>query len=331
MVPYWERGETVDHAAVLRGKSLSEERVAELEARVERETDDVQAHLLLLGFYSQAQRPSSRRRFLEELLWLISRRPTSDAFIQVRVARETDPQGYEQARAEWQRVLEQPGQDSAVLANAAGFLSMWEPEFAEELLKEAWAKDPKNLDLPRRLGERYMRFFRTTSDPIERERYLQQALTVFGQGRPPEDDAFGQTLWLAGAAEAALEADDLDGAGDRARELLGVAERIRSTWNYGNAIHRAHTLLGRVALARGDLRAASAHLLDSARVTRSPQLASFGPSVRLARDLFDAGEHDAVLDFLDLCKSFWRRTDLIDHWRSQVTDGQIPDFGSNLS
>ena len=92
-----------------------------------------------------------------------------------------------------------------------------------------------------------------------------------------------------------VDAGKLDEAEASAKELLTVAQQFQCEWNYGNAIHRAHIVLGRVALARGDRETAKARLLEAGRTPSSPQVASAGPDMRLARAWLLEGERDAVL------------------------------------
>ena len=82
---------------------------------------------------------------------------------------------------------------------------------------------------------------------------------------------------LGDLGERQIKAGKLDETEVSARELLTVAQRFECDWNYGNAIHQAQILLGRVALARGDRETAKARLLDAGRTPSSPQLASAGP------------------------------------------------------
>src|SRR4051812_32776471 len=72
---------------------------------------------------------------------------------------------------------------------------------------------------------------------------------------------YARFLSLRGIAARALERGEHDEASRLARELLTLADEYRSDWNYGNAIHHGHLLLGRVALVRSDLSVAAAELL----------------------------------------------------------------------
>lgn len=88
---------------------------------------------------------------------------------------------------------------------------------------------------------------------------------------------------LADAAKSAVNVGEPDKAQRYAAELLRVAPKYRGDWNYGNAIHDGHIVLGRVALARGDKRVAIKHLLAAGKTPGSPQLDSFGPNMSLAQ------------------------------------------------
>lgn len=116
-----------------------------------------------------------------------------------------------------------------------------------------------------------------------------------------------------------------------AHELLALSKSYPDDWNYGNAIHHGHLVLGRVALATGDLEAARRELLEAGRTPGSPQLNSFGPNMRLAEDLLSAGEMHAVREYFDLCRTFWKMgTRFLDQWSDDVASGRAPKFGPNL-
>ena len=116
-----------------------------------------------------------------------------------------------------------------------------------------------------------------------------------------------------------------------ARELLALASRYRQVWNYGNALHDGHVILGRLALQAGNREAAIQHLSAAAQTPGSPQLNSFGPNMTLVRDLLLAGEEGAVLRYFDRVETFWQMDrGRLDEWRAAIDAGDMPDFGSNL-
>ena len=144
---------------------------------------------------------------------------------------------------------------------------------------------------------------------------------------------YARFLSLRGIARRALERGDHDSAERLARELLTLAEEYRSDWNYGNAIHQGHVLLGSAALARGDVSRAVSELLAAGRTPGSPQLNSFGPNVALARELLQKGQTASVLEYFSLCRRFWMpqfAEAKLKECESDVTAGREPSFGPHL-
>jgi len=142
---------------------------------------------------------------------------------------------------------------------------------------------------------------------------------------------YPRLLGLRAAAERALGRNQLDDAASFAAELLSLAEQFSADWYYGNAVHYGHLVLGEVALARGDRSGAATELLAAGHTRGSPQLNSFGPNMRLAKGLLQAGERASVLEYLQSCESFWAMGHRqLQDWAELVRTGDIPDFGANL-
>jgi len=116
-----------------------------------------------------------------------------------------------------------------------------------------------------------------------------------------------------------------------------------NTWNYGNVIYHANQLLGQVALREGKLVAARDYLRKAGQAPGTPQLSSFGPDNRLAREMLHHGEPadvEAVLGYLDDIAHFWahpppnnanaQRVSVdhlkqLDAWKELIRAGKIPD------
>jgi len=142
---------------------------------------------------------------------------------------------------------------------------------------------------------------------------------------------YPRLLGLRSAAERALGRNQLDEAASLATELLSLAEQFSADWYYGNAVYYGHLVLGEVALARGDKSGAATELLAAGHTRGSPQLNSFGPNMRLAKALLEAGERAAVLEYLQACESFWALGHRqLQDWADLVRTGDVPDFGANL-
>ena len=116
-----------------------------------------------------------------------------------------------------------------------------------------------------------------------------------------------------------------------AEELLVLLPKYTGNWNYGNAIQDANIVLGRIAVANGHIEAAKGYLLKAGKSPGSPTMNSFGPNMSLAKDLLEQGESEVVLEYFQLCRSFWdMHHDKLDEWTKAVKGGDIPDFGANL-
>ena len=141
-------------------------------------------------------------------------------------------------------------------------------------------------------------------------------------------------LQLDLAGMLAVESGSLETAKEIGEALLALAPTYTTSWNYGNAIHKGHLILGRIALRQGDHHQAIEHLLLAGKTPGSPQLDTFGPNMTLAKELLEVGERDAVLTFIKLCQNFWEpefAQDSSHLWSEQITHGELPDFGANLN
>ena len=116
-----------------------------------------------------------------------------------------------------------------------------------------------------------------------------------------------------------------------AHALLDSWQGRPGHWNYGNAFHQGHIILGHVALETGDLAEAKAQLLLAAGTPGSPQLATCGPDTALARELLFRGEGAAVLEYFRLCRRFWtHERERLDEWSLAVRRHKMPDFAGRI-
>ena len=136
---------------------------------------------------------------------------------------------------------------------------------------------------------------------------------------------------LVKAAKNALKAGKTEEARKLADELARLAPKYPNDWNYGNAIQVANQVLGRIALAEGNVAEARKRLLASADSKGSPQMNSFGPNLQLAKDLLAKGEMEVVLEYFKRCRTFWEMgADRLAAWTDAVNKGETPEFGANL-
>lgn len=131
----------------------------------------------------------------------------------------------------------------------------------------------------------------------------------------------------------AFQNEDFNEAKTLALEYLALASSFKSNWNYGNAIHHANIILGRISLIEGKIERSKTYLISAGQTIGSPQLKSFGPNMSLAKELLEIGEKNVVIEYLDLCKEFWYKIFSwykIRKWKKIIRKGGIPDFKANL-
>ena len=136
------------------------------------------------------------------------------------------------------------------------------------------------------------------------------------------------------AAATALAAGEITKARAYAQDLLQQAAAHQENWNHGNAIQVGNLVLGLIALKADNVPEAKRLLLEAGKSRGSPQLNSFGPNFRLAKELLARGEREVVIEYFDLCAEFWKRDkdkDRLEDWKALVNGGRIPNCGANLN
>jgi len=303
---------------------------AQLEAHLESAPDDLEAHLRLLGHYGGARLEDAAARpdYMRHVLWLIRHHPrlaisaSPDAGVHPTI---DGHDAWAAAAAAWEDQLAEAPDDAAVVLGAAKFYTPHDRARAEALLRHGaellpdqsvWLERLAHLD-ELGLGRR---------DPAERPDVARRALKRLERAMAL-DPRSPRSPWLwARAADMAFEAGEHARARELATALLEWAES-QGPRGGGDAIHDGHFVLGRLALDAGDLAGAREHLLASARTPGSPVLGSFGPRMRLARELLERGESEAALAYLELCKAFWGSHEAeIDAWEAAIRRGDAPDF-----
>lgn len=157
--------------------------------------------------------------------------------------------------------------------------------------------------------------------------YLEKASEIFTSGREiqalTQSNPGFRSLRLA-MAFMAVELGRLEYAENHAYGLLKNGVDTRA-FDFGNIIHDAHMILGRIHLRRARKDLAVEHLMASSNTPGSPQLATFGPDLTLARELLRAGETEAVISYLSMCRSFWRSGEgRLERWIEEIRQGKNP-------
>jgi serine/threonine protein kinase len=230
-----------------------------------------------------------------------------------------NPALYNERKAEWLARVEKMPDNLDVIEGAADFFMIPEPAVARQLYERGLALDPDSPRWFARLAR--LHGLKAQQDIAE----ARLALAALEQARALTPQ---RTRGLpVGLPMAAFHAGDLTRARVYALELLEAAPAAPRTFQYGDAIHEGHIVLGRVAVVDGRIEDAVKHLLAAGSTSGSPVLNSFGPNMALASDLLKLGERAAVLEYFELCKTFWKLgTDRLDDWTALVRAGRTPTF-----
>ncbi len=306
---------------------LSPEKVSELENEVAATAADLEARSRLLRHYMTERAPEARAARARHVLWIIANAPEAEiaGHPEAHLDLVLDSEAYARARSLWLAHLEASGQNPRILGNAAAFFLLRDPERARDLLQRGRELEPANPRWSERLA--HLDMLATRGPGSEAGESARRALDEFESALRLTQDDRRRFYSLADAAEAARLAGADEKARDYADELLRRAEDGPRDWNYGNAVHEGHRILGHLELKAGDVEAAKKHLLEAGATPGSPQLNSFGPELTLASELLATGERDAVVEYLRLISRFWKgREDALEEWIILIRAGKTPEL-----
>ena len=322
--------------STLAGTQLTADDAEALEERLRGNPHDATARLQLIGYHSFRQWTDSTsvQRHGQLVLWMIRNDPRSPLL--AMPYGHIDPlrasEMYERAKESWLEHLEREPDDAVLLGHAAALLgnptSLFERvadrDLAVSLLERAQEADPGNAEWPFKLGHmHWLGGSRSMAGPDETT--AAKALSHFERAYRLGGGAYGP-LALISVMRAAFAAGRVADARAYAVEAMASEDPLHRD---GDTRHRANILLGRIALAEGDLEEAGKYLLAAGQRQGSPSLSTFGPNMRLAQELLERGERDVVLAYFELCRAFWKE-DRLDQWAALVRAGSMPDFGGNL-
>ncbi|MDE2927755.1 MAG: RNA polymerase subunit sigma-24 [Acidobacteriota bacterium] len=305
-----------------------------LEKKLADEPSDITSRTQLLGYYQKRRLDRDESALAEirrHVLWLVRNSPETPVLGSPggTIIRSADPEGYSEGEKAWMNQLEGDPDNVTLLGHAARFLHFSERKTRIELLQRARSLDSSNPEWPERLGREYETNIFRGSEPIGKES-AEKALEMYETAFELSNERERETL-LEDLAKVAFAAGRHGKARQYAESLLQGASAGMS-WNYGNRVHHGNLVLGRIALAEGNAKAAKFRLIAAANTKGSPGLQSFGPNMTLARDFLERGEQDVVLKYFRLCSRFWENDrGRLDEWTAQVKEGKIPDFGANLA
>ncbi|WP_437916113.1 hypothetical protein WME73_14905 [Sorangium sp. So ce302] len=298
-----------------------------LETHLLKSPNDVEVRVKLLGFYFRNQDDDTRRRRIDHVRWLIAHHPEICLAAFARIAPHECPDAYNEGKRLWLSAVSNHPNDPAILRNAGRFLSIEDRDLAEELYRRGTTVEPDTSDWRELLGGLCFLSSIGATSREERVRLAREALAEYEAALTLERSALGAFGILIDIARVAVLSENYERAAEAAERLLSDATDHVDTFEYGNAMHYAHVVLGKVAMARSDSTSAVEHLQAAGEVRGSPQLNTFGPDFELASQLFSIGHRGAVLSYIDGCKRFWESgASVLEKWVLAIERGETPDF-----
>ena len=129
-----------------------------------------------------------------------------------------------------------------------------------------------------------------------------------------------RSMWLPSLAMSAARAGEWEKARKYAMDSLATPSSVVDT------THIANNVLGLVALQEGDVASAEMYLRAAGKAKGGGTLKRWGPTLALAKALLDKGRNEAVLEYLEACKSFVTENKKLDVWIATLRGGAAPDL-----
>ena len=305
-----------------------------LEMKLKLDPHDVVARSMLLEyyFYRGPKKLPSRTEIeaqSKHILWLIRNRPEAEVLARPggTIDYALDPKGYSEGKNAWMDQWQGDPANLKVLDHAAKFFLHQDSDLAIELLQQGQSLDGNDTYWPEQLGFVYS-LDAKHADSLEMKTELAEKALVQYERAYDLSDEVSRFFLLADLARAALMANQYENATGYANAMLAEDSPDR---NSGDHIHHGNLVLGRIALAEGDIEEAKRRLIAAGKTTGSPSLNSFGPKMMLAKELLQKGEKEVVLEYFRLCARFWEMgQDRLEEWSDLVQANRVPDFGGSL-
>jgi len=311
--------------------ALSTTAAEELEARLAKAPDDLEARIQLLVYYDKVRHTdeSAESRRIPHVIWVIKNRPEAPiAGLGNYCALKPDIDGatvYNAARSSWLGRVGEGQTNTTLIWNAANFFFGSEETTLIALCRRGQALEPKNPRWPDKIG------FRHELDALF-ARDKAQSYTKASLALKEYENALKLTLlkndqvWLYDRLAVLYF---LIGRDDKASKYANalLTDIPVNDMQYGMGVHNGRTILGLIAVKNGDIGKAREHLNESVNITKSS--APPWPYMDLAKALLEKGQKDAVLEYLELCGKNWEVPgvkDQLAEWADQIRKGMTPDF-----
>ncbi|MDE2756641.1 MAG: RNA polymerase subunit sigma-24 [Acidobacteriota bacterium] len=320
-----------------RARDLTPEQAASLETKLEQDPHDLASRTRLLRYYfgsyrfqDRSVREEMRAARTRHILWLVRNRPEAEALgsPEGTIDRHSDPEGYAEGKNAWLDRLEREPANLKVVEHAVRFFTITDSDLAIELLQQGQLLDEGNAKWPRELGHRYSLEIIGEDSPAKVTELAEKAVVQYERAYELSDGP-RRTGLVKDLARMAITANQYEKAKEYAQTLLA---HDSTDWNSRDHLHHGHLVLGRTALAEGDIEEAKRRLIAAGEATRTSEPNAVEPNMFLARELLQRGEKEVVLEYFSLCSDSWEGgRDKLEKWSVLVQAGLEPDFGGNLS
>jgi hypothetical protein len=141
-----------------------------------------------------------------------------------------------------------------------------------------------------------------------------------------------KTAWIAVATALVLVIASFRLQADpwKTKFNSSYAQRLlRENPQSGDAIYTGNLILAQAALDRSDMDGAKQHLLAAAATPGARVIQQTGLDVTVARALFDRGDRDTVMEYLQRGRALWPQgTPIINRWIAAIRGGRRPNFNA---
>lgn len=333
-------------------KKLKPAEVRRMEAKLVTDENDSESRMRLIRHYAgfnTKKTPATEKGHLQHRLWLVRNRPeVSDYEIYGWHTPQYDSASseYLPLKTEWLARVEADKKNSKIRLNAVGFVKQNDPEVAEKLAVAGSEIEPDNYKFPLLLTELKAAQLEGFDQKISPEKristaekllnYGETALKMIKSERSEERDA-DRSVLLKRLCGAAIESGKLERAAALATELILDFGQSSTDFGYDEAAHVGNITLGRVEFAKNNIEKAGDHLLIAIRAPLRKDYNSIEKiDMRLAKELYEKGEKEIVLEYLRLClnlgnlkeypESHEDEIKALKLWQEQIGKGIKPSF-----
>jgi len=282
---------------------------------------------------------------------------------------------FDLSKAAWLRKVVSDKTNARVRLNAFDLISMKDRTTAERLLTDGIKLDSENYEFPLRLSQLFHGIQDEPNEEAEAQNTAvtkhadnvkaERLVSISSSGRTDEqmnmldrltkEVEYGETALILLKKERssefnqkrrALLQDLTQSAFDLGKYALAKSLSTELILDFGNdsdevgyetATHIGNIVLGRIALKENDKSKAAEYLLIAIRAPlRKERNWLTRIDTTLAKELFAAGEKDAVLEYLKLCGSLWNlknqkklyeaAANALELWQQQLKQGITPTF-----